>query len=54
MSAIRHDHFLVCMFPDLSLVLEEFWSGLSCEEQKTVEELYDLDCPSAHSTDIIV
>ena len=44
---------LLCASAILSLVLEEFWSGLSCEEQKTLEELYDSDCPSAHSTDII-
>ena len=37
----------------MSLILEESWNGLSHEEQKTLEELYNSDRPSDQSTSVI-
>ena len=44
---------LLCASAIMSLILEEFLNGLSHDEQKTLEELYNSDRPSDQSISVI-
>jgi hypothetical protein len=43
----------LCASSVMSLVLEEIWNDLNDDEQKSLEELYESECPSDHSTSSI-
>ena len=44
---------LLCASAIMSLILEEFWNGLSNEEEKSLEQLYNSDRPSDQNTSVI-